>query len=73
MSLNHSELGYLVKQLHPSAVSNLLMSEASDSTDLFTVTYNTFMSFMKIVTKKLRFKVRKVYVRPFKCVSELVF
>ena len=73
LSLNHTELGYLVKQFESEELSNLIQSEGKDKTSLFEIIFKTFKNFIKIVTKKLDFKIHAVYYRNMKAISPLVY
>jgi hypothetical protein len=63
MSLNYSELGYLVKPISPEEICNLLMAESPKETYFSDLITNTFKTFIKIIVKKLKFRVNNVYIR----------
>ncbi len=63
MSLNYSELGYLVKPINPEEICNLLMAENPKETYFSDLITNTFKTFIKIIVKKLKFRVKNVYIR----------
>ncbi len=57
MSLNYSELGYLVKPINPEEICNLLMAEKPKEIYFSDLITNTFKTFIKIIVKKLKFRV----------------
>lgn len=63
MSLNYSELGYLVKPINPEELCNILMAESPKEIYFSDLIINTYKTFIKIIMKKLNFKVNNVYIR----------
>lgn len=63
MSLNYSELGYLVKSINPEEVCNLLQAESPKEIYFSDLIIHTFKNFIKIIIKKLKFRVKCVHIR----------
>ena len=63
MSLNYSELGYLVKPITPEDTSNLFMAESPKEVNFTDLLIHTFKNFIKIISRKLKFRVSCVYLR----------
>lgn len=68
LTLNYTELGFLVKAFDPQTFSNTILSEGPDHATLFELGVKTYKNFLKVITKKLKFKINAVYyrqMRPF--------
>ena len=63
LHLNYIELGYLVKNYDPEQASNIIQSEGPDCLNIWEIGVKTYTSFLKLITKKLKFKVRTCYYR----------
>lgn len=63
MQLNYQELGYLVKAINPVDVSGTLLSEGLDRASYMEFTYQQYKNLIKMVQRRLKFKINVVYWR----------
>jgi hypothetical protein len=64
LSLNRSELGYLLKAIGPEEASNLMQAEGTSDAAMFTnLVMGVYRNFLKIIQKKLKFKIGDVSFR----------
>lgn len=73
LTLNYVELGYLVKSFDPESVSNIVQQELPDEQNLQEIAVRTYINFLKIIQKKLKFKVKLVYYRNNRCFGRATY
>lgn len=63
LSLNRSELGYLIKCVSAEESSNLFQGEHKSDLLFGDLVLETYRNFLKVIIKRLGFKINKVILR----------
>jgi len=71
LSLNRSELGYLVRAFGPEQMSNILQGEGEST--FYQIHLKMFKKLIKRITKKLSFRINKITFRSFRFISQTLW